>query len=135
MLGDVDHRVELLEELRRHYQEFLVTNEHQLISLNWEIQTLKTQCNGLVRTDGALNQELGQYHDLVLLQTQMINAQNAFIQGLVAQVQELKEMVQPEAGRTLGNPILIKDDLEVKEEDDPRSPRPQVVTTLIKIEN
>ena len=65
-MGDVDHRVELLEELRRHYQEFLVTNKHQLISLNWEIQTLKTQCNGLVQTDGALDQELGQYHDLIV---------------------------------------------------------------------
>ena len=83
----------------------------------------------------ALVPSVGQYHNLVLLQTQTINAQNAFIRGLVTQVQELKEMVWPEVGRTLRNPILIKDDPEVKEEDDPRSPRLQVVTTLIEIED
>ena len=38
-------------------------------------------------------------------------------------------------GRTLGNPILIEDDVEVKEEDDPRSPRPAVVMTLIELED
>ena len=106
-MGDINHRVEVLEELRHHYQEFLGTNECCFISLNREIQTLKTQCDGLVQTDRALNQELGQYQDLVLLQTQMINAQNAFIRGLAGQVQELKEMVRPELGRMLGNPILI----------------------------
>ena len=71
-----------------------------------------------------------------MLQTQTINTQNTFIRGLVVQVAELKEMVRPEVGRTLGNPILIEDDEEVKEEDDLRSPRPcEVVTTLIEIED
>ena len=134
-VGEIDHQVELLEELRCHYQEFLRTNKHWLIRLNQEIQTLKVRCDGLVQTNGALNHELGQYHDLVLLQTQTINAQNTFIQGLEAKVQELKEIVMPELGRTLGNPILIEDDVVVKEEDDLRSPRPPVVTTLIKIKD
>ena len=48
---------------------------------------------------------------------------------------ELKVLVMPELGRTLGNHILIEDDMEVKEEDDPRSLRPPVVMTLIEIED
>ena len=59
----------------------------------------------------------------------------AFIQDLDKKVKELKELVLPELGRTLGNPILIEDDMEVKREDNPRSPRPPVVMTLIKIED
>ena len=81
------------------------------------------------------NQELGEYRELVLLQTQTINAQNVFMQLLESKVKVLEDMVLP--GRTLGNLILIEDD--VREEDprpevNPRSPRPQVVTTLIEID-
>ena len=132
-VGEIDHEVEILGESHRHYQEFLVADQQHQVSYNWEIQTLKVQCNGLVRTDGALSWELGWYWDLVLLQTQTINAQNGFIQSLEALVRELREIVMSAAGRTLGNLIIIEDDpVVVKEE-------PQVglsmVTTLIKIED
>ena len=86
-----------------------------------------------VRTNCLFNQELGTYQNLVLLQTQTINAQNAYMQDLERKVKTLEDLVLP--GRTLGNPILIEDDVEVREEDDLRSPRPQVVTTLIEIED
>ena len=90
----------------------------------------------MVRTDWALNQELGQYWELVLIQTQMINTQNAYLRDLGKQVKELRDLVVLEVGRSLGNPVLIEDYVEVKEEDDPRSPRPRgVVTTLIEIED
>ena len=75
---------------------------------------------------------MGQYQELVLLQTQTINTQNAYLHDLERKVKSLEDLVL--LGRTLGNPILIEDD--VKEEDDPRSPRPRgVVMTLIKIED
>ena len=89
-----------------------------------------------MRTDVVLNWKLGWYWDLVLLQTQTINAQNGFIWSLEAQVRELREMVAPMAGRTLGNLILIEDDpVEVKEELSEVRPSRQVVMTLIKIED
>ena len=50
-------------------------------------------------------------------------------------MRELRDLVIPEVGRTLENLILIEDDVEVKVEDDPRSPRPPVVMTLIEIED
>ena len=59
--------------------------------------------------------------------------QNAYLWDLERKVKVLEDLVL--LGRTLGNPILIEDDIEVKEEDDPRSPRPIVVTTLIEIED
>ena len=73
------------------------------------------------------------YWELALLQTQTINTQNTYMQELERKVKALEDMVLP--GRTLGNPILIEDDREedLRLEVDPRSPRPQVVTTLIKI--
>ena len=78
---------------------------------------------------------MGTYQNLVLLQTQTINAQNVDMQDLEQKVKALEDLVLP--GRTLGNPTLIEDD----QEEDPRaevnlrSPRPAVVTTLIKIED
>ena len=70
-----------------------------------------------------------------MIQTQTINTQNAYLQELEKQVKELWDAVFLEVRRTLGNPILIEDDVEVKEENDPRSPRPPVVMTLIEIED
>ena len=119
--------------MRRHYQEFLVVDQAHQVSYNQEINTLQTQCNGLVRMDMSLNRELGQYRELVMIQTQTINTQNRFIWSLEAQVRELREIIMPTMGRTLGNPIVMKDNsVEVKEE--PRE-GPSVVTTLIKIED
>ena len=81
----------------------------------------------------ALNWELGQYRELVMIQTQTINAQNRVIQSLEAQVRELRELVVLTAGRMLGNLIVIEDDqVEVKEE---VQVGPSVVTILIKIED
>ena len=76
-----------------------------------------------------------QYQDLVLLQTQTINAQNAYLQTMEEKVKRLEELMLP--GRTLGNPILIEDDREedLRAEVDLRSLRPGVVTTLIEIED
>ena len=59
--------------------------------------------------------------------------QNAYLWDLERKVKVLEDLVL--LGRTLGNPILIEDDIGVKEEDDPRSPRPTVVMTLIEIED
>ena len=133
---ELDHRTEVLEELRRHYQEFLAVDAGRHQTLQQEIRVLRTRCDGLVRKNQSFNQELGTYQNLVLLRTQTINTQNVFIRSLEAMVKELWEVVFLEPGRTLGNPILIEDDVEVREEDDPRSPRPhEVVTTLIEIED
>ena len=129
---ELDHRMEVLEESHRHYQQFLLIYDQCQRTQDREIGVLRTRCDGLVRTDRVLNQELGQYQELVLIQTQIINAQNAYLWELEKQVKELWEAVFPEVGRTLGNPILIEDDVEVREEIDPRSPRSHnVVTTLI----
>ena len=101
-----------------------------------ELGVLQTRCDGLVRTNKSFNQELGMYQNLVLLQTQTINAQNAYLQSLEQKVKVLEDLVLP--GRTLGNPILIEDDVREEEpraEVNPRSLRPQVVTTLIKTED
>ena len=66
----------------------------------------------------------------------MINTQNMFIWNLEAQVAEMRELVLPRLGRTLGNPIIIEDNLvEVKEEPRTVGPSGHVVTTLIKIED
>ena len=72
---------------------------------------------------------------MVLLQTQTINAQNAYLRTMEEKVKRLEDLILP--GRTLGNPILIEDDREedLRAEVDPRSPRPAVVTTLIEIED
>ena len=131
----LDHRTEVLEELRRHYQNFLVAEEGRRGTVQWEIGVLWTRCDGLVRTNHLFNQELGQYQELVLLQTQMINMQNAYLQVLEGKVKALEDAVLP--GRTLGNPILNEDDREeeLRAEVDLRSPRPEVVMTLIKIED
>ena len=100
-----------------------------------EIGVLRTRCNGLVRTNHSFNQELAQYQDLVLLQTQTINTQNTYLRTMEEKVKHLEDLVLP--GRTLGNPILIEDDREEdpRVEVDLRSPRPAVVTTLIEIED
>ena len=81
----------------------------------------------------ALDRELGQYQDLILIQTQMINAQNTVIQNLEAQVVELRGMVVPAPRRTLGNPIVIEDDVVVVKEE--LRVGPSVVMTLIEIED
>ena len=132
---EVDHWVEVLEESRRHYQQFLAANEGRRQTVQQELGMLRTQCDGLVRTNRSFNQELHQYQELVLLQTQMINAQNAYLQTMEEKVKRLEDLVLP--GRTLGNPILIEDDREEepRAEVDLRSPRPPVVTTLIEIED
>ena len=67
---------------------------------------------------------------MVLLQTQTINAQNMYMWELERKVKTLEDLVL--LGRTLGNPILIEDD---SREEEPRSPQPPVVTTLIEIED
>ena len=132
-VGEVDHQVEILEEFCQHYQEFLLVDQQCQVLYNREIQTLEVWCDRLVRMDVVLNRELGQYQDLVLVQTQTISAQNTFIWTLEAQVLELREMLMLRAGRTLGNPIVIKDDLvEVKEE---LRAGLSVVMTLIEIED
>ena len=89
----------------------------------------------MLRTNHSFNTKLRQYQDLVLLQTQTINAQNAYLWTMEEKVKRLEDLVL--LGRTLGNPILIEDDREedLRAEVDLRSPRPQVVTTLIKIED
>lgn len=76
----------------------------------------------------SLNWELDQFWDLVLLQTQTISTQNARLQGMEVQLAKLREMIVLALGRTLGNLIVIKDDVEVKEE-------PQTVTTLVLIDD
>ena len=70
---------------------------------------------------------------MVLLQTQTITAQNVYLWTMEEKVKCLEDLVL--LGRTLGNPILIKDDREEepRAEVDPRSPRPQVVMNLIEI--
>ena len=100
-----------------------------------EIGMLRIRCDGLVRTNHSFNQELASYRELALLQTQTINVQNVYLQMMEEKVKQLEDLVL--LGRTLGNPILIEDDREedLRAEVDPRSPRPQVVTTLIEIED
>ena len=132
---DVDHQVEVLEESRRHYQGFLAADKGKQQTVQRELSVLRTRCDGLVRTNRSFNQELRQYQDLVLLQTQTINAQNVYLQMMEEKVKWLEELVL--LGRTLGNPIVIEDEREEdpRAEVDSRSPRPQVVTTLIEIED
>ena len=60
-MGEVDYQVEVLEESRRHYQEFLVANTGHHQTLQQEVGVLRTRCDGLVRSDWVLNWELGQY--------------------------------------------------------------------------
>ena len=88
-----------------------------------------------MRINHSFNQELRQYQELVLLQTQTINTQNTYLQMVEEKVKHLEELVLLE--RMLGNPILIEDDREedLRAEVDPRSLRPGVVMTLIKIED
>ena len=132
----LDHQVEVLEESRRHYQQFLAVDKGRHQTLQQEISMLRTRCDGLVWMNRLFNQELGKYQNLVLLQTQTINTQNTYMQDLERKVRVLEELVLP--GRTLGNPIIIEDDAREEEpraDVDPRSPRPQVVMTLIEIED
>ena len=83
----------------------------------------------MVTVERALNWEVDQLWDLALVQTWTINAQNEVLRNMEAQLVELRVMVMPTPGRSLGNLIIIEDDVvEVKEE-----PRNQVVMTLIKI--
>ena len=134
-LREVDHQVEILEESRRHYQQFLVVDKGRRSMVQQELGVLRTWCDGLVRPNCSFNQELKQFQDLVLLQTQTINAQNMYLRTMEEKVRRLEELVLP--GRTLGNPILIEDEREEepRAEVDPRSLRPSVVTTLIEIED
>ena len=96
---------------------------------------MRTRCDGLVQTNHSFNQELRQYQELVLLQTQTINTQNVYLRMMEEKMKRLEDLILP--GRTLGNPILIEDDREEdpRAEVDLRSPRPAVVTTLIEIED
>ena len=134
-LGEVDHWVEVLKELRWHYQQFLAVDEGRRSTVQQELGVLQMRCDRLVRTNRSFNQELQQYQNLVLLQTQTINTQNTYLQTMEEKVKWLEELVLP--GRTLGNPILIEDDWEEdpRAEVDLRSPRPQVVMNLIEIED
>ena len=47
---ELDHRIEVLEESRRYYQEFLVADAGRHQTLQWEIGVLRTRC-GLVWTN------------------------------------------------------------------------------------
>ena len=129
---ELDYQTEILEESRRGYQEFLAADTGRHQTLQREIGVLCMQCDGLVWMNRSFNQELGVYQNLVLLQTQTINAQNTYMWDLKQKVKVLEDLVLLE--QTLGNPILIEDE-EVREEDDLRSLRPPVVMTLIKIED
>ena len=47
----LDHRVELVEESRCHYQEFLAANTGHHQTPQWEVGVLQMRCDGLVRTN------------------------------------------------------------------------------------
>ena len=98
------------------------------------------------RMNTKLGQELDQYKDLALLQTQTINAQNGILCNLEEQIGELRRMVLVRAGpgRSLGDLIMVEDDpvedvVVMMEEllvvGPLAGPSRQVVTTLIKIED
>ena len=122
------------KELRQHYREFLTVDEGRWQTVQQELGVLRMRCDGLVRSNCLFNTKLKQYQDLILLQTQTINAQNVYL-WTMEKVKHLEDLVLP--GRMLGNPILIEDNREEdpRVEVNPRSPRPQVVMTLIKIED
>ena len=46
---ELDHQTEVLEESRRHYQEFLAVDMGQHQTLQQEIGVLRTRCDGLVQ--------------------------------------------------------------------------------------
>ena len=52
---ELDHQMELLEESRRHYQEFLVADEGRHQTLQREVGVLWTRCDGLVQTNHSFN--------------------------------------------------------------------------------
>ena len=58
-INKVDRKwVEILEESRRHYQEFLAADEGRRQTVQRELGVLQTQCDGLVQTNHSFNQEL-----------------------------------------------------------------------------
>ena len=90
---EVDHCVEVLKELRRHYQQFLVADKGRRSTVQRKLGVLRTRCDGLVWTNRSFNQELRQYQDLVLLQTQTINAQNTYLQTMEEKVKRLEDLI------------------------------------------
>ena len=75
---ELDHWMEVLEESRRHYQEFLAADVGRHQTLQWEIGVLQTRCDSLVRMNRLFNQELGTYQNLILLQTQTIMSEKSW---------------------------------------------------------
>ena len=53
--------MEVLEESRRHYQQFLAVDEGRRSTVQQELGVLQTRCDGLVWTNRLFNQELRQY--------------------------------------------------------------------------
>ena len=86
--------------------------------------------------------ELGQLHNLTLLQTQIINVQNNILHNLEEQIVELRRMVvmRTGLGRSLGDPIVVEDDVVIAV-DELLTAGPQaglsrqVVMTFIKIKD
>ena len=54
-VGELDHQMELVEDIRGDYQQFLLVDQQHWAISKWEINTLKVWCDGLVVETRALN--------------------------------------------------------------------------------
>jgi hypothetical protein len=67
---------------------------------------------------GGHQREIVAMKEVITAQTKMVNVQSALIMGLLSQVRNLQEVVDP-VGRFVNHPIMVEDDSdeEVWEED------------------
>ena len=82
----------------------------------------------------------GNLREVITVQMQVINQQNPLLLRNTQDVEVLQDQVRglmDTQGRLLGNPIIIEDDDDDDDDEvvEVAGPAPQVVTTLIPIEN